>query len=319
MLLTLILALVLLLAAATVLFLALVVSRRSRRALENRVDLVFAAAKGEEDPAFAPAKDPPPLTLTGERLRGIFAVWIAHRWGMRADAAKLLLLAGVALIVFWLAAAWLLHLPYGLAALAGFAASFVLPRLVLLREQGRAEKQFTNFFPDAIDMGGRMLRAGLPISSAIRTIGAEAPPPVNGVFKSLGDQLDIGIPFEEALAATAERVGLPDFRFFSVAVGLQRATGGNLATTLEILSDIMRKRRAVGLKAQATTAEVRVSAYILGSMPFFVTAVLLLVQPAYLTPLLTDPRGKFIVGAAIVSLLMGFLIMRRMMERAVRV
>jgi tight adherence protein B len=139
------------------------------------------------------------------------------------------------------------------------------------------------------------------------------------VFKDLADQVEIGIPFEDALTAAAERIGLPDFRFFSVAVVLQRATGGNLASTLELLSDIMRKRRAVRLKAQATTAEVRVSAYILGSMPFLVTGVLLLIQPGYLTPLVTDPRGKFILLAAAAMLTLGFLTMRRMMRRAVKV
>jgi len=211
------------------------------------------------------------------------------------------------------------RLPPVVAVLLGLTAALMLPRLLLLREQSQAEEKFINFFPDAVDMCVRMLRAGLPISSAIRATGAEAPAPVNGVFKAVGDQLEIGIPFDEALATTAERIAIPDFRFFSVSAALQRATGGNLATTLEILSDIMRKRRAVRLKAHATTAEVRVSAYILGAMPFLVTGVLLLAQPGYLAPLLADPRGKIIIGAATASLLMGFMTMSQMMRRAVRV
>jgi len=194
-----------------------------------------------------------------------------------------------------------------------------LPRILFAREQRKAENKFTDFFPDAVDMGVRMLRAGLPISTAIRTIGNEAPAPVDGVFRKIADQVKIGIPFEEALASTSMQVGLPDFRFFSVAVTLQRATGGNLASTLETLSDIMRKRRAVRLKAQATTAEVRVSAYILGALPFLVTGTLLLIQPGYLTPLVTDPRGKIILGLAAAMLTIGFFVMRFMMRSAVKI
>jgi tight adherence protein B len=218
----------------------------------------------------------------------------------------------------WLAATFLLVLPGWVAGFAAISAFVLLPRLLLAREQNKTEQNFTDFFPDAVDMGVRMLRAGLPISAAIRAIGNEAAAPVDGVFKALADQVEIGIPFEEALATTSVRIGLPDFRFFSVAVTLQRATGGNLAATLEILSDIMRKRRAVRLKAKATTAEVRVSAYILGSMPFLVTGVLLLVQPGYLAPLLSDYRGKFVLGTAIAMMSMGFLMMRQMMRSAIK-
>ena len=49
---------------------------------------------------------------------------------------------------------------------------------------------------------------------------------------------------EEALAMAGERIGVPDFRFFAVAVSLQRSTGGNLAATLDTLADIVRRRRA---------------------------------------------------------------------------
>jgi tight adherence protein B len=230
----------------------------------------------------------------------------------------LLLAAGGAGAV-WVVMALVMSLSVWTAALAAIAVFVLLPRFLFVREQRKAEMKFTNFFPDALDMGVRMLRAGLPISTAIRAIGNEAASPVDGVVKGIADQVKIGIPFEDALAASAMRVGLPDFRFFSVAVTLQRATGGNLASTLETLSDIMRKRRAVRLKAQATTAEVRVSAYILGSMPFLVTGVLLLIQPGYLTPLLTDPRGKIILGLAAVMLTAGFVVMRQMMRSAVKI
>ena len=83
----------------------------------------------------------------------------------------------------------------------------------------------------------------------------------------IADQMRIGIPLGEALDASSQRIGLADFRFFSVAVALQHSTGGNLVNTLDVLSQIMRKRRAVRLKAKAVTSEIRLSAYVLGSLP----------------------------------------------------
>ena len=131
-------------------------------------------------------------------------------------------------------------------------------------------REFTNLFPDAVDMVSRLLRAGTPITYAIQVTGEEAPPPVNEVFKMIADQIRIGIPVAEALDMSSKMVALPDFRFFAVAAIMQYSTGGNLVSTLEELSQIMRKRHAARLKARAMSAEIRFSAYVLGSLPIVV-------------------------------------------------
>ncbi|MDU6829336.1 MAG: type II secretion system F family protein, partial [Bradyrhizobium sp.] len=91
-------------------------------------------------------------------------------------------------------------------------------------------------------------------------------------------------------------------------------TGGNLTATLESLSDIIRKRRAARLKAKAATGEIRLTAYTLGAIPILTTGALLVVQPRYLTPLWTDPRGHLILVLAGALLLLSFLTMRKMMR-----
>jgi tight adherence protein B len=187
---------------------------------------------------------------------------------------------------------------------------------LLSRQQRRADAQFSELLPDAIDMVVRMVRAGLPVGPALRMVGDEGDPPLSTVFTGIANLADIGIPLPEALATTGETVGNADFRFFAVAVALQQATGGNLAVTLETLSEIIRKRRAVRLKAKAATSEIRVSAIVLGAIPFFIVGALLVVSPAYLEPLISDPRGNIIVGAAVLGLLSAFVTMRAMMRSA---
>jgi tight adherence protein B len=159
-----------------------------------------------------------------------------------------------------------------------------------------------------------MLRAGLPATLAIRTVGNDAAPPVAAVFASIADQMRIGVPLGEAIEASSLRIGLPDFRFFSVAVSLQHSTGGNLVQTLDILSQIMRKRRAVRMKAKAVTSEIRLSAYVLGGLPFVTSAAILVIQPNYLTPLFNDPRGQMILAIAVGGLTLSVWAMRMMMK-----
>jgi tight adherence protein B len=171
-----------------------------------------------------------------------------------------------------------------------------------------------SLFPDTIDMMIRMLRAGMPVTAAIRAVGIEAPPPVNLVFAHIADEMQIGISFEDALASAAAQVGLPDFRFFAVSISLQRTTGGNLAVTLDILADIMRKRRAMRQKGKAVTGEVRMSAYVLAGIPLFVIGALVVVSPDYLKPLIYDRRGNIIIGVAVLSISIGFMTIRQMLR-----
>lgn len=289
--------------------------RAGRRELERRTDLVTHMRRNAE-PSGIQAEIMPGLTRIGGWFRQLFALGLPYRWGMRAGPPALILAGLGGAGIAWVLLHVLFHLPLWIVGPLTVFAFFFIPRQLLKIQQNEAEQAFLNLFPDAIDMVVRMVRAGLPVLAAIRTVGGEAPQPVGAVFTSLSDQVDIGVMLEEALAQVGDRIGISDFRFFAVALSLQHATGGNIAATLDILSDIIRKRRAARLKAKSTTAEVRISAMVLGSLPFIVIGGLLLTSPAYLAPLVSDPRGNIIVGAAIVSLSLGFLTMRQLMRRA---
>ena len=307
---------VLLLASAGLLVGALRLTRAKRLELDHRVDLIAKPAESErkDKPASSqkPAAPPSPID---EAVRRLFCIGIPYRWGMRTGGLMILCIAVVSGGVTWLLGYRVLGHSAGLASVLAALAFFLVPRQVLKRQQSRAEGQFMDLFPDAIDMIIRMLRSGLPVVSAVRAVSAESPPPFSVVFATIAGQVDIGVPFEKALDIVSGQIGLQDFRFFSVAVTLQYATGGNLAATLEILSDVIRRRRAVRLKGIAATAEVRISAYVLGGMPIFAIGALLVLNPDYLVPLLYDPRGKYIMGAAIGLLAIAIYTMRRLMRR----
>lgn len=314
--LTLSLILLLLLATGT-LGAVLLRMRDERREVTRRTDLATKGMHPERGSRMT-AGVVAHLTEVAEWFRRIFTFGLPYRWGMRAGPLTLVLIAIAGAGLCWLMLHALFHMPLWVVLPSTLVAAVLLPRQLLKMQQDAAEQRFLDLFPDSIDMVVRMVRAGLPIMAAIRTIGNEAPPPIDAVFSSLADQVDIGILFTDALVQTGERIGLADFRFFAVAVSLQHATGGNIASTLEILSEIIRKRRTARLRAKATTGEVRVSAYVLGSLPFVVIGGLLLTSPAYLAPLISDPRGNVIVGAAIVSLSLGFLTMRQLMRSATK-
>ena len=294
---------------------ALLTVRNTRRELERRTTLVSGRKPSQRGAAAQPElRESDWRDKVGTKLRAIFSVGLARTWGMRAAPLALLVTCAGAALLSWLGLRSGLHMSHWVSLGGSVLGAFIGPRMLLKREQGRAEKKFMELFPDTIDMIIRMLRAGVPVSGAVRSVGDEAPSPINEVFTVLADQMAIGITFEDALTMGGQRIGLPDFQFFAVAVTLQRATGGNLASTLDILSDIMRKRRAMRMKARATTGEVRMSAYVLTGIPFLVIGGLVVMTPDYLQPLISDPRGNVIIAIAVGSLTFGLAIMRRMLR-----
>lgn len=291
---------------------ALLLTRQDRLGRERRVTLVARPIVARGDAIGQWLKNS--SGRLDVKVQRVFTGANRSTWGMTLGTTTIVVTALASAAAGFVLINTLLGLPIWLAAPVALITGYGLPRTLLLRQQRKADRAFTDLFPDAVDAVARMLRAGLPISSAVRAVGAEAPAPVNMVFSMVDDQMSIGAPLEEALDASSKHIGLPDFRFFTVAVVLQHLTGGNLAATLEILSDIIRKRRALRMKASATTAEIRVSGYVLAALPFLIVVVLLLVQPGYLTPLFTDPRGHIILMLAAAGLAAGGLTMRQMMR-----
>jgi len=310
-----IIALVLMLASGSCVFAAALSEQSRDQALKRRVDELAPEKRGPGRRKLT-ARLRAAARALDRNVRALFAYRMFRSWGVSTKSVYLLLAGGFAGAGSWGVASIALHLPNFVAWSAGAIGFFLLPRLLLNRDQHRADAQFSELLPDTIDMVVRMVRAGLPVSAAIRTVSVEAEPPLKKIFSEIADLAEIGLPLAEALTKTTEAVGNPDFSFFGVAVALQQSTGGNLAVTLETLSEIVRRRRAVRLKARAATAEIRVSAIVLACIPIFIVGALLIVSPEYLEPLLSDPRGNLIVGTALLSLLLAGLTMRAMMRTA---
>ena len=62
-------------------------------------------------------------------------------------------------------------------------------------------------------------------------------------------------------------------------MAIQKETGGNLAETLGNLAELIRKRRQLRLKIKAMSSEAKASAMIIGSLPFIMFTLLMIVNP----------------------------------------
>ena len=196
--------------------------------------------------------------------------------------------------------------------LVGMLIGIAFPHKVIGRMGKRRVAAFVALFPDAIDLIVRALRSGLPVSEAIVGAGHEIADPVGSELRLVEGGMRMGRDLESLLWETAKRIDVPEFRFFVIALSVQRETGGNLAETLSNLADILRRRRQMKAKAHAMASETRATTMILGGLPVAVVLVLMLTSPAYLTPLYNDVRGLFLDGIAMTMLVTGIVIMNKM-------
>ncbi len=178
----------------------------------------------------------------------------------------------------------------------------------------RRIKLFTRRFPDSIELMVRGLRSGLPITETIGIVATEIPGPVGIEFRSISDKMKIGRTMEAALQETADRLGTPEFQFFTITLAIQRETGGNLAETLTNLADVLRKRAQMKLKINAMSSESKASAYIVGSLPFIVFTMIWFISPDYMAGFFTEPRLMVAGLVGMVWMSIGAFIMAKMVN-----
>ena len=225
------------------------------------------------------------------------------------------LLTAAAVVAF---ASQIMNLSTGFVTLLGLIATTGTPVLALRLAQARYRARFLDVFPDALDLVRRGIRAGLPVNEALVIAAREIPDPFGTEMRRALDEMQVGIPMIDALHGTADRTRVADFRFMVVALALQQKTGGSLAETLANLSAVVRARKAIRLKARALSAEAKVSAMVLAVLPFLVGGAMYVLNRSLVQPLLFDPRGRFMVGLAFLSLVTGVTIMHVLVRRAVR-
>jgi len=123
----------------------------------------------------------------------------------------------------------------------------------------KAHRAFVALFPESIDLMVRALRAGLPITEAIVNAGQEMGDPIGVEFRGIEAGMKLGRRSRFPAVGHRQAHRVPEFRFFIIALSVQRETGGNLAETLNNLSVVLRGRRAMRAKARAMASEARAS------------------------------------------------------------
>jgi tight adherence protein B len=199
------------------------------------------------------------------------------------------------------------------AAIAAAAAAYG-PIWYLKRKRKRRLDKFEAQLPEAIDLLGRAIRAGHPLSAGLKMVADEAQDPLALEFQRTFEEQRFGLPFDDAIIAMADRITTVDVRILITAILVQREVGGNLAEVLDNLASVIRARFTIRRQLKVYTAQGRFSGYTLAVLPIIVGCVIYMLNPPYMQVLFTHPMGRLMIAIALVMQIIGYLWIRKIIQ-----
>ncbi len=193
-----------------------------------------------------------------------------------------------------------------------------LPLLSILHLRKKRIKAFERQFPDALDMMRNAIRAGYALNRALQLVGTEAPDPTGMEFRKASEEINLGMPFNDALYNLSNRINSLDLDLFVTAILIQRESGGNLNELLQKLSHTIRERFRIAGQIRTLTAQGRMTQLILGLLPIVAFGFIFIINPDFIMVLIRTKLGNILLGIAVVMQIIGNLTIRKILKIKLR-
>jgi len=197
-----------------------------------------------------------------------------------------------------------------LLALVGGA----VPILHVALKRRKRLRKFNSQLPDTLDLLSRSLAVGHAFSESLHQVASEMPDPIAAEFRITFEEQKLGLSIKRALDRLTERIPLLDLRLCVTAMHIQRETGGNLAEILEKVAQTIRDRFKLMEDFRTMTTSARSSAWILCGLPFALVFTLTAINPDYMSVLIHDQRGHYVIGFAIGWQIIGMTLIKKILN-----
>lgn len=192
----------------------------------------------------------------------------------------------------------------------GYALPPLLLKVLRARRLARIEKQLVEFAP----MLAAALRSGFALPHGVELAAQQLGPPLADELKLLMNDVNLGAPMDSALLDLGRRIGSADLDMMITAILVQRSTGGNLAEILDKAAETLRERERIRGDLNTLTAQPRFTGLLLSVYPMAIALLLGALMPSLWVLLFTEPLGRVFLGIALGLQVVGFVVMRRLVN-----
>ena len=204
--------------------------------------------------------------------------------------------------------------PFLLIIVACGLVTAVLPFVHVWWKRKKRLDAFLEQLPDALELIARALSAGHAFSESLHMVSSEMGEPIATEFRKAYEEQNLGLSLKLALENLTQRIPLLDLHMCVTAVLIQKETGGNLAEILEKVAYTIRERFRILGDLKTLTTSSRLSAWLLCGLPIFVACTVTVMNPDYMSVLWKDPRGHYLIAAAMFMQITGMLIVRKILN-----
>jgi tight adherence protein B len=189
--------------------------------------------------------------------------------------------------------------------------SLAAPYLLLSNAEKKSMDKFEEQIPEALDLLARAVRSGHAVSSGFEMVAQEMESPIKTEFAAMVDEINLGLSFHEALENMCTRVPSKDLRMFAISILVQKQTGGNIGEILDNIGGLIRERVKFRREVKTLTADGRISAVILISLPIVMAGYIYMVNYEYVSLLWTEKFGIYMIAGATIGMILGALVMKK--------
>jgi len=189
-----------------------------------------------------------------------------------------------------------------------------LPRVVLKVLIQRRLKTFEKQLPDAMLMLAGSLRAGASLSIALDNLVKESEAPLSQEFALFIRERKLGVDLDTSIANMEQRIPLEDLFMCFSAFQISREVGGNLAETLELLAETLRKKLEMDGKIDSLTAQGKLQGIVMSALPLVLMAALMKLEPQSMGLMFHTKIGWLVLGTIIVMQILGFMAIKKITE-----
>jgi tight adherence protein B len=215
--------------------------------------------------------------------------------------------------LFALAIGWLLS-GFILIGLALAIAIYPLPKVIMARFINKRQKEFQDQLIDVLVLMAGSLQAGFSLRQAVDLIVDEMAPPSAEEFERVRREVDLGIPFSQALINLSRRMDSDDLYLVVTAININTQVGGSLSGMLDGVVKTIRDRMNLFGEIRVLTSYGRFAGQLLTILPFITGALMMLINPAFFAPLLEPGAGRIILVVALIFIFIGNVWIRQIVK-----
>ena len=194
------------------------------------------------------------------------------------------------------------------------ALGFVAPIIWLRMRRARRNHAFNDQLAESLALVAASMRGGFSLLQSFANVARDAPQPTKHELQRVGQEVQLGLSLTQALDNLALRMESEDLDLIVTAIKIHARVGGNLTTILDTISNTIRERARLRRDVRVITSMQRISSYVIGMLPIALALIIFGINPSYMMRLFTPGPTLCIPIGAIFFWILGFVVIRKLVD-----